>query len=149
MTSMPGSVRTHQWRNRRGWGGVGGGGRVPPSPPRLLTGKFLMTYREKRSKEKKSENWEERKENCEREGGKIQNGRWKSYKCCFFSPLLFFKTTKICFGSTKMEKHFTMGNNQEKWLCPLIKSSSYAPDAHYGLFRACAFETPTTSFAGA
>ena len=33
-----------QWRNRRG----GRGGRVPPQ--RLLTGKFLMTYREKRGK---------------------------------------------------------------------------------------------------
>ena len=43
-------------------GGWGAGGRLPP---RLLTGKFLMTYQEKRGKEKgkRGKNGEEKKEN--------------------------------------------------------------------------------------
>ena len=40
----------------------------------------------------------------------------------FQKPLefVFSKTTKICFGSTKMEI-FYREKNQEKWLCPLRK----------------------------
>ena len=59
-----------QWRNR--WGQ---GGRVPP---RLLTRKFLLMYREKRGKEN-MKNGAERKENLKREGErwKIENARLK------------------------------------------------------------------------
>ena len=41
---------------------------------RLLTGKFLLTYWEKesRKKGKRGENFEEKKENCKREGGKLE-----------------------------------------------------------------------------
>ena len=82
-----------QWRNRRGCRG-----RVPPG---LLTGKFLVTYREKRGKKKvkRGENWEEKKENnkenCKSEGGNLKSGRWKSYKMrrgpffCFLFVCLF------------------------------------------------------------
>ena len=50
-------------------GGGGGQGTECPPPPRLLTGKFLLTYREKRGKKKmeKGKNVEENKENCKRE----------------------------------------------------------------------------------
>ena len=48
-----------QWQNSRG----------QSAPPRLLTGKFLLTYREKRGK-KKGENGEEKKENRK---GKVEN----------------------------------------------------------------------------
>ena len=51
-----------QWRNRRGGGGAGG----QSAPQRLLTGKFLLTYREKRGKEKMEKGWELR-----RKGGKL------------------------------------------------------------------------------
>ena len=47
-----GQFTLQQWRNR--WGGQS-------APRRLLTGKFLLTYREKGG-----ENWEEKKENCKR-----------------------------------------------------------------------------------
>ena len=52
-----------QWRDR--WGAA---------PQRLLTGKFLLTYREKIGKEKseKGENGKEKKENCKREGGTLK-----------------------------------------------------------------------------
>ena len=43
----PHVLKGRQLRNRRG---RGAGGRVPP---KLLTGKFLLTYREKRGKEKR------------------------------------------------------------------------------------------------
>ena len=52
----------------------GGGGRVPQ---RLLIGKFLLTYREKRGKEER-ENGAEKKELWKREGGKLPN--WKEGK---------------------------------------------------------------------
>ena len=58
----------NQWRNM--WGGQG-----VKCPQRLLTGKFLLTYQEKRGKEKKrkrGENWKEKKKNCKREGGKLK-----------------------------------------------------------------------------
>ena len=50
-----------------------GGGRVPQT---LLTGKFLVTYREKRGKIKR-ENGGEKKENGERESGllKMEGGK--------------------------------------------------------------------------
>ena len=113
----------------------GRGGRVPP---RLLSGKFLLTYREKRGKQKKvrgvksGENWEENKENCQREGEKLKM-KFKVEKLqneertffFFFSFLSFFslfKTHKICFRSA----------NQETWLCPfrkifLLRPCSQAP----------------------
>ena len=70
----------HHFKQQSQWylidsGITGGeqGGRVPPQ--RLLTGKFLLTYRgkkEARKKWKRGENWEEKKENCKREGGKFE-----------------------------------------------------------------------------
>ena len=63
-----------------------------------------------RKKEKRSENWEEKNENCKR--------------VFFFFCFSLLKTTEICFGSTKMgifyrEKAFhAVEKNQEKWLCP-------------------------------
>ena len=83
-----------QWRNRRGAGGA-------ECPPRLLTGKFL-TYWEKSGKEKmeKGENGEEKKENCEREGGKLKMGgkSSKMRRGLFFFFLLFtFQNNKNLF----------------------------------------------------
>ena len=40
-------------------------------PLTFFTGKFFLTYRENRGKEKR-ENGEEKKENCERESGKLK-----------------------------------------------------------------------------
>ena len=68
----------------------------------------------------KSEGW-----NLKMEGGKLQNEEMKDEERTFFFSLL--KTTKIYFGSTKMEifyreKAFYAGKkNQEKWLCTLRK----------------------------
>ena len=93
---------------------TGGGGGAECSST-LLTRKFLLTYQEKRGKEKR-ENWEEKKENWQREGGKLKMEVVKVIKWgealffFFFSSFFFFffcfslfKTTEICFGSTKME----------------------------------------------
>ena len=62
-------------------GGRGVGGTVPPSP-RLLTGKFLLTHREKRGKEKKSKMEQERTKIEKRKKGrcKIENERRKVTK---------------------------------------------------------------------
>ena len=111
----------HGWRNRRR-------GNRGHSAPRLLTGKYLLTYRENRGKEKRKM---ERKRR-QMQKGKVENWKWKELKvkkwgdflsffflfflcCCFvFVWLSLFKTTEICFGSTKMgistgKKHLTPG----------------------------------------
>ena len=127
----------HGWRNRRGGGNRG------HSASRLLTGKYLLTYRENRGKEKRKMVRKRRK----MQKGKVENWKWKELKvkkwgdflsfffflcCCFvFVWFSLFKTTEICFGSTKMgifyrEKHLTPGK-MRKWLFPPEKYSSYAP----------------------
>ena len=63
--------------------------------------------KEARKKGKRGENWEEKKENCEREGGKLELEVGKVIKrgedLFFFFPCFWLlKTTEICFGSTKI-----------------------------------------------
>ena len=106
-----------------GGSGITGGGGGAEYPPRLLTGKFLLTYREKRGKEKKGKGVKLRRKEgyCKREG-KLQ---MESGKVTKWGEDHFFKTTKICFGlakwkfsTEKKKNHFTPGEkNQEKWLC--------------------------------
>ena len=144
--------------------GVTGGGGAE-CLPRLLTGIFLLTYREKRGKKKKGKGWKLRRKEGKLLKGrwKIENGRywkvngrWKSYKkllneertflfcivlfglvfvlfvCfvlfCFFFCFSLFKTTKICFGSTKWK--FSTGKNisrpEKKGKMP-SQNSCYAP----------------------
>ena len=52
--------------------GVTDGGRGAECPQRLLTGKFLLPYLEKRGKEKREKGWKLR-----RKEGKFLKGRWK------------------------------------------------------------------------
>ena len=91
-----------------GSGVTGGGGvGVQSEPQRLLTGKFLLTYWEKRGKEKREKGWKLR-----RKGGKLEmeeqenvinGGEDFSFFSFFFFFFFFFfcfsllKTTKICF----------------------------------------------------
>ena len=91
----------------------------------LLTGKFLLTYREKKSKEKREIGWKlRRKEGKLLKGNcKIWNGSRKSYKNRW-GPFFFFfcfsllKTKEICFGCTKVgifsteKKHFMLGKKK-------------------------------------
>ena len=110
-----------QWRNRR----RGGGGQGAECPQRLLTGKFII-YREKeaRKKGKRGENWEEEKDNyCKREGGKLKNGRWKSYK---MRRGLFFSLLSI---QNHQEKAFHAGKKIRKNdFAPSEKFSCYDPE---------------------
>ena len=78
----------HGWRNRRGGGNRG------HSAPRLLTGKYLLTYRENRGKEKRKMERKRRK----MQKAKVENWKWKELKVkkwgdflsfFFFSLLLF------------------------------------------------------------
>ena len=112
--------------------GVVGWGRVPPSQ-RLLTGKFLLTYREKRDKEKR-ENGAEKKENLKREGGKLKmKGGKVTTKWGEDLFFFFLRTTEICFGSTKMgifywKKAFHAGEKMRKNdFAPSEKFSSNTP----------------------
>ena len=85
-----------------------------------------------RGKKKKGK-WSRKEGKSKKGRWKIENGRRKSCKMrgedffFFFFCFSLFKTTEICFKSTKMwisyqEKAFhTSRKNQEKWLCPLWK----------------------------
>ena len=96
--------------NRSGVTGGGGGGRGQGAecPQRFLTGKFLLTYREKEAREK-GENWDEKKENCKREGGKfemevgkvIKRGEVRTF--VFVFVFHFWKRRKFVMGLPKWE----------------------------------------------
>ena len=78
-------------------------GRGQSAPQRLLTGKFLLMYQEKRGKD-------------------------KGHFFCFS----LLKTTGICFGSTKCEfsigkKHFTPGKKSGKITLPPRKNMPVMP----------------------
>ena len=102
-------------------------------PQRLLTRKFLLTYREKRGKEKKRGKWSRKEGKSKKGRWKIENARRKSYKMRR-GPFCFslFKTTEICFGSTKMwifyrEKAFHAGKKSGKMALPPLKNMPLMP----------------------
>ena len=82
--------------------------------------------------EKKRENGEKKEGKLKKGRYKIENGRKTSSKnrrdfFFFFFCLSFFKTTEICFGSTKMrifywEKAFHAGKKSEKITLPPMKN---------------------------
>ena len=114
-----------------------------------MTGKFILTYREKRGRE----NGEKRRKI---EKGKVENWKCKEKKFkksgnqerpfFFFFFLFFFlfffcfsllKTTEICSGSTKMEIFY-----REKWLCPLrlhytVEANLFFTSHHNNGFSSC------------
>ena len=101
-----------QWRNRRGG----------ECPQRLLTGKFLLTCREKRGKEKREKWWKLRRKRRTIVKGNVENekkGRWKSYKMIFSLSLHFSKPLKFVLVLPKWKfstgkKHFTPGKKISK-----------------------------------
>ena len=127
------------------WQGVsgitGGGGRVPPRD--FWPGISCWPIGKKETRKKGEKGWKlwRKKENCKTQGGKLKmEGEKLENKertfFFFFFCLSLSKTTKICFGSTKMEIFYrekaihSEKKNQEKWLCPLRKIgkfSWYAP----------------------
>ena len=104
-----------QWHNRQG----------AECPPRLPTGKFLLTYREKIGKKKKEKGSKRRKI----EKAKVKNLKWGKDHFFFFFFFFFFifENDLNLFWSTKMEifyqeEAFHAGRkNQEKQPCPLWK----------------------------
>ena len=119
---LPSHPTRPQLRNR-------GGGSVVECLLTLLTGKFLLTYREKRGKEKRKNggNGEENKENWKKEGGKLkmEGGLTK------WGEDFFFNAIEICFGSTKMEifcgeKHFMQGKK--------IRKNNFAPSEKFSTY---------------
>ena len=104
--------------------GVTGGGGGGECPLTLLTGKFLLTYREKRSKEKKGK-WRRKEGKSKKGRWKIENGRGEKLEMrrwFFFFALQFLKPLKwflvYQYGNFLPEKAFHAG---KKWLCPLWK----------------------------
>ena len=111
-------------------GGGRQGGRVPPRD--FWPGNFCWRIgkKEARKKGKRGENGEEKKETFKREGGKLEMEVGKEVRTffvfCFFFWLFTFENDGNLWGLPKWEfatgkKHFTLGKNQEKWLCPLRK----------------------------
>ena len=112
--------------------GVTGGGQGAECPPETSDGEISadLLGKKRQGKRERGENWEEKKENCKREGGIL--------KIFFFFFFFFFcfsrvKTSKICFGSTKMEifyggkKHFTRGKKLGKMTLPPQKNFPVTP----------------------
>ena len=118
-----------QWHNRQG---------AECSPRDFWLGNFCWPTGKKEAK-KKGKGWkiEKKKENCKRERGKLKMEGGKVRKWFFFFFFFFcfslFKTTKICFGSTKMEifyqeKAFHAGKKIGKNdFAPSEKFSCYTP----------------------
>ena len=120
-----------QWRNS-------GGGCQSQCPLTFLTGKFLMTYQEKRGKAKRKNG--EEKENCKREGWKLKMEEGKVTKWVedlfffffkFYLAFHFSKPLKFVLGWPKWEfstwkKHIKPGKN---YFAPSEKYSSYASTA--------------------
>ena len=136
-----------------GGGGVRGGAECPQ---RLPTGKFLLTYWEKRDKEKmkKGENGEEKKENCKREGEKLKMEGGEVTKwgydlfvcvcgggCVCVCVSHFSKPLKFVLGLQKWKfstgkKHSTPGKKSGKMtLPPQKKNFPVTPLCILGRFR--------------
>ena len=120
--------------------GVTGGGGGQSAPRDFWLGNFCWSIgkKEARKKGKRGENWEEKTENCEGEGGKLELEVGKVMKrgedlFFFFFCFSLLKTTEICFGSTKIgifyrEKAFHIGKKIRKnYFAPSEKYASYAP----------------------
>ena len=124
----------------------GGGGRA-------LTGKFLLAHQEKRGKEKKG-TWRRKEGKLKKGRLKIENRRDESYKIrrgplffFFFFFFSLFKTTEICFGSTRMgifyqEKSFHAGKKSGNMTLPPMKNIPLTP------LRQCNFRGGCGCFAG-
>ena len=94
---------TSQWRNRPGGGA---GGRVPPE----ISGREISADLPGKERQGKKGKWSRKEGNGKREGGKLKMEGGKVIKWSedffffffFFFCLSLFKSTEICFGSTKM-----------------------------------------------
>ena len=129
-----------------GGGGGGQGGRVPP--PETSDREIFADVSGKKRQGKKGK-WVK----IEKKRWKIGNGSRKTSEkevrtfFFFFFCFSLLKTTKICFGSTKMgifyrEKAFHAGKkNQEKWLCPLRKICLLRP---WSCARDASTQTPSS-----
>ena len=124
------STGVGQWHNRQG----GQGGRVPPRD--LWPGNFRWRFRKKeaRKNRKRGENWEEKKENCKREGGKYGSRKViKRGEDHFFFLLFTFENDRNLFWVYQNgkflpgKKHFTSGKNWGKMTLPPQKNIPVMP----------------------
>ena len=99
----------------------------------FLNNQVASLKKEARKKGKRGKNWEEKKENCKKELGKLEmevgNIIKRGEDLFFFFCFSLLKMTEICFRSTKMGI-FYREKNQEKWLCPLRKICLLRPCVH-------------------
>ena len=95
-----------QWRNRRGGGGGGAGGAECP-PQRLLTEKFLLTYREKVARKKLKRGKKKRKmgNGRRKKEGKVENER----RGLFFLLFTFQNTDPYMTFDPSNVLHFCWG----------------------------------------
>ena len=116
--------------------GITGGGRGSRVPPRdFWLGNFCRHTRKKEARKKRKRGKMEKKRR-KIVKGKVENWKWKKGKfeneerTFFFFSL--FKTTKICFGATKMEifyweKAFHAGKKFRKMILPPQKNFPFKP----------------------
>ena len=120
-----------QWHNRQG----------AECPPKTSDQEILANVLGKKRQGKKGKRGENvKKENCIREGGKLEmevgkfvnRGEDLFFFFFFAFQFHFWKWQKFVLGLPKWEfstgkKHFTPGKNQEKWFCPLKKICLLCP----------------------
>ena len=118
-----------QWRNRQGAGGQS-------APRDFWSGNFCWRIgkKEARKKGKRGENWEEKKENCKREGGKLEmevgKKRWGPF---FFFLLFTFENDGNLFWVYQngnfftRKKHFMPGKIPGKMTLPPQKNMPVTP----------------------
>ena len=125
--------------------GVTGGGQVEECPPETSDREIFADLQGKKEGRKngKGGNGEEKKENCEREGGKLKMGGGKCSEMrrggedllpfFFFVVALHFQNEENLFWGYQ-NRNFLPGKsisrqekNQEKWLCPLRKNFPVMP----------------------
>ena len=123
-----------------------GGGQGGSVPPQTFDREISADLPGKERQEKKGK-WSRKEGKSKNAMWKIENGRRKSYKMrrgtLFFFRFSLLKTTEICFGSTG-KKTFHAGENQEKWLRPSKKYSSYAPEVGVSYPLNCLEESKCT-----
>ena len=119
-------------------GVTGGGGGQGGHSQRLLTGKFLMTYWEKRGKEKMEKGWKliRKGGKLEMKAGKHSKKRWGPFFFFFFFFFFFashfWKRRKFVLGLPNWEfstgkKHFTPGKKSGKMTLPPQKNMPVTP----------------------
>ena len=127
------TITSWQWCQCSGV--TGGGAKCPPETSDWEIFAYISGKKRQGKKLKRGKNWEEKKENCKREGGKLEMEVGKVIKRgedFFFFAFHFWKRRKFVLGLPKREfstgkNHFTSGKKSGKMTLPPQKNMPVTP----------------------